>query len=74
MTTDHKVYILLMVGQKFTKFVQIHKVCRSTPFNFYTVGERYLHACPLPDKVRKKAGTQLLSNQKYESHSSGVCY
>lgn len=51
-----------------------HKVCRSTPFDFYTVGGRYLHACPLPDKVRKKAGTQLLSNQRYESHSSGVCY
>lgn len=40
MTKDHKVYILLMVGQKFTKFVQIHKVCRSTPFNFlYSGGE-----------------------------------
>lgn len=51
-----------------------HKVCRSTPFDFYIVGERYLHACLLPDKVRKKAGTQLLSNQRYESHSSGVCY
>lgn len=69
MATDHKVNIFqfLMMGQK-------NKVCRSTPFNFYTVGERYLHACPLPDKVRKKAGTQLLSNQRYESHSSGVCY
>lgn len=47
MTTDHKVYILLMVGQKFTKFVQIHKVCRSTPFNFLYSGGRdtCMHVC-----------------------------
>lgn len=51
-----------------TKFVDPHL------YNFYIVGERYLHACQLPDIVRKKAGTQVLSNQRYESHSSGVCY
>lgn len=51
-----------------TKFVDPHL------YNFYIVGERYLHACQLPDIVRKKAGTQLLSNQRYESHSSCVCY
>lgn len=51
-----------------TEFVDPHL------YDFYIVGERYLHACQLPDIVRKKAGTQLLSNQRYESHSSGVCY
>lgn len=67
MATDYKVYI--NDGTKIhTKFVDPHL------YNFYIVGERYLHACQLPDIVRKKAGTQLLSNQRYESHSSGVCY
>lgn len=74
MATDHKLYILLMLGQKCTNFVQMHKVLNPHLLIFYIVGERYLHACLLPDKVRKKAGTQLLSNQRYESHSSGVCY
>lgn len=44
MAIHHKVYILLMVGQKYTKFVLIHKVCKSTPFNFLYCGGEIL-AC-----------------------------
>lgn len=70
MATDHKVYIFLMMGQKYTKFVDPHLLISV----LWGRDTGYLHACQLPDKVRKKAGTQLLSNQRYESHSSGVCY